>query len=94
VGTCGQGPLLNHRRLVLHQPNPAACGFWYLDAAAAFLRISGKLSKRKQKQNKTKRTNKQTNKPSNKTKKKKNTHTHTRKSCNSYRSEQQEQTLQ
>ncbi len=67
VGTCGQGPLLNHRRLVLHQPNPAACGFWYLDAAAAFLRISGKLSKTKQKQNKTK----QTNKPSNKTKKKK-----------------------
>lgn len=50
VGTCGQGPLLNHRRLVLHQPNPAACGFWYLDAAAAFLRISGKLSKTKQKQ--------------------------------------------
>jgi hypothetical protein len=63
VGTCGQGPLLNHRRLVLHQPNPAACGFWYLDAAAAFLRISGKLSKTKQ--------NKQTNKPSNKTKKQK-----------------------
>ncbi len=63
VGTCGQGPLLNHRRLVLHQPNPAACGFWYLDAAAAFLRISQKLSKTKQ--------NKQTNKPSNKTKKQK-----------------------
>ncbi len=47
-----KAPLLNHRRLVLHQPNPAACGFWYLDAAAAFLRISGNLSKTKQKQNK------------------------------------------
>jgi hypothetical protein len=73
---------------VLHQPNPAACGFWYLDAAAAFLRISGKLSKTKQKQNKTNKQSNLATKPKNKKKKTEE------KSCNSYRSEQQEQTLQ